>query len=230
MINKLDTVRKLLAKAERAATPQEAEAYSIKAQELMIRYSIDAAEIDATSERREAVTTRRIVLDGYALAKAQVLAAVARNLSCDIVVSTSRRPGGKTTRVAVVHGHPADLEAFDLLATSLLLQATTAGTAAHKLTPWVHGKTFRHNFLLGFAARVNQRMSAAREAAVSEVSTSTAVALVDRSAAVKAHVADTYGKLHKTSSTLTDGESYRAGDEAGRRARLSSPTELGGGR
>ena len=42
-IDKLDTVRKLLAKADGAATPAEAEVYTAKAIELMARHGIDEA-------------------------------------------------------------------------------------------------------------------------------------------------------------------------------------------
>lgn len=40
---KLEIIRKLLAKAERAATPAEADAYNEKAAELMARHGVDAA-------------------------------------------------------------------------------------------------------------------------------------------------------------------------------------------
>lgn len=46
--------------------------------------------------------------------------------------------------------------------------------------------------------------------------------MVDRAAAVRDHIAAEHGKLGKTRTSVTERDSYRAGDEAGRRARLSS--------
>lgn len=224
--SKLDVIRKLLAKAERAGTPEEAESYAAKAEELMVRYSIDAVEVAA--ERQEgfgAIGTRRITLDGYPLPKSHLLAAIARPLNCDVLIQSVS--GYRGVKVAIVYGHERDLEAFDVLATSLLLQAVTGATQAHKRTPWVNGRTFRHNFLLGFAGRVHERMQAAREEVVETVSTSTAVALVDRAAAVRNHIRSQHDRLGKSRSSITDRGSYLAGDEAGRRARLTTDTEVG---
>ena len=52
--DKLDTVRKLLAKAERAATAAEAEIYTAKAVELMARHGIDQALLAAAARPRRA--------------------------------------------------------------------------------------------------------------------------------------------------------------------------------
>lgn len=218
---KLDTIRKLLAKAERASTPEEAETFAAKAEELMARYSVDRATVAASEpQRADVLNTRTITLDGYPLAKAQILQAVAQNLDCVIVLTGLRSKPGR--KVARIHGHESNLEAFDVLATSLLLQATTAATAMHKRTPEVNGRTFRHNFLVGFAARVSHRMAKARRGAVAESAPGTALALVDRAAAVQEHVNSAYHKLGHTSPSVTHNGSYLAGDEAGKRADLSS--------
>lgn len=214
---KLDVIRKLLAKAERAATPEEAETYAAKAEELMVRYSIDPDQL--ATEDVGGVLLRTITLDGYPIAKAHLLAAIARPLNCDLVLQSKR--GSRGVKVALIYGHARDLEAFDVLATSLLLQAVSGATQAHKRQPWVNGRTFRHNFLLGFAQRVQARMMATREEVVETLSTSTAVALVDRSAAVRDHIAREHENMRASRPRMTHHESFRAGDEAARVARLS---------
>lgn len=225
---KLETVRKLLTKAERAATPEEAEAYAAKAEELMTRYSIDVAMLAATGDRRsDPIGFRQLTLDGYPIPKAMILQAIAVNMSCQVVITNFR---GKTgTKLATVYGHESDLEAFDLLATSLLLQATTAATATHRRAPQINGRTFRHNFLIGFAQRVHERMSAATEAAVAESDrpVGTELVLIDRKAAIEQHVASEHGKLKTSGTRVTHTRSYLAGDEAGKRADLSNRDRVG---
>ena len=74
-IDKLDTVRKLLAKADGAATPAEAEVYTAKAVELMARHGIDEALLGAAAPYRDEVATCRIpVADPYSAGKARLLA------------------------------------------------------------------------------------------------------------------------------------------------------------
>lgn len=223
---KLDTVRKLLAKAERAGTPEEAEAFAAKAEELMARYSIDAALAAQKPGRTESIASRRITLDGYPIPKATLLTAIATNLHCQVILTSTVSNGVK---IATIYGFESDLEAFDILATSLLLQATTAATATHKRAPYINGRTFRHNFLLGFAGRINERMSAARVSAAAEKgATSTALAVRDRTVAVKNHVAAEHGKLGKTKTRATHTRSYLAGDAAGKVADLGTRDRVGG--
>ena len=76
----LRRIRGLLAKAESTEFPDEAEALTAKAQELMTRHAVDAALLDGgpTSSGSAAVGTRRVhVQDPYVRAKMQLLAAVA---------------------------------------------------------------------------------------------------------------------------------------------------------
>lgn len=223
---KLDVVRKLLAKAERAGTPEEAEAFAAKAEELMARYSIDAAlAAQQPDGKPDPIGSRKITLDGYPIPKATLLTAIARNVNCDVVLTHTPNRGIK---IATIYGFESDLEAFDILATSLLLQATTAATATHKRVPSINGRTFRHNFLLGFAARINERMSAARVSAAAEKgATSTALAVRDRTVAVRNHIAAEHGKLGKTGTRATHTRSYLAGDAAGQQADLGTRDRVG---
>ena len=76
----LRRIRGLLAKAESTEFPDEAEALTGKAQELMTRHAVDAALLDAgsSSPGGPAVGARRVhVQDPYVRAKMQLLAAVA---------------------------------------------------------------------------------------------------------------------------------------------------------
>ncbi|MPZ94930.1 MAG: DUF2786 domain-containing protein [Propionibacteriales bacterium] len=120
---KLATVRALLAKAESTQYDAEAEALSAKAQELISRYALDRllqADSQPMSGDGDRVAARRIWLDApYLLAKAALVNEVAMANRCRSVVM--ERPGFCT-----VVGDPPDLEAIELLVTSLLAQGTAA--------------------------------------------------------------------------------------------------------
>ena len=165
----LGRIRALLAKAESTEFAQEAEALSGRAQELMAKYSIDHALLAAESGRAETPGGRRIAVDNpYEAAKATLLQIVAEANRCRVV--WSRELG-----LVTVIGFPADLDAVELLFTSLLVQANTAmlrtgGTrdGSGRSTT----RAFRQSFLLAYAVRIGERLSEAtdhaEQAAVAE--------------------------------------------------------------
>jgi hypothetical protein len=121
----LDRVRALLAKAEATDYPEEAEAYTAKAQELMTRHRIDHAVLAATAGGdRDRPAARRIAVDNpYEAAKTLLLQVVAEANTCRAVWM-------KRFGLTAVVGFAADLDATEVLFTSLLVQATRAMTAA----------------------------------------------------------------------------------------------------
>ncbi|GAA2763972.1 DUF2786 domain-containing protein [Streptomyces paradoxus] len=161
----LTRIRALLAKAEATGFPEEAEALSAKAQELMARHSVDEALLAARAPSPDAPGACRIGVEPpYEQAKAVLLDAVAGANHCRAVWN---EPLGFSTVV----GFEADLEAVELLYTSLLVQATTAMTRA-EATQRAGGrkrtKTFRQSFLAAYAHRVGTRLAAAAETQVTD--------------------------------------------------------------
>jgi hypothetical protein len=149
-------IRALLAKAESTDFAEEAEALSARAQELMAKYSIDHALLAAESGREKAPGGRRIAVDNpYEAPKASLLQTVAQANRCRIV--WSRELG-----LVTVIGFPADLDAVELLFTSLLVQANTAmlRTGA-KRDAYGRSRTraFRQSFLVSYAIRIGERLS-----------------------------------------------------------------------
>jgi hypothetical protein len=154
----LHRVRALLAKAEATAFPAEAETYSAKAQELIARYSI----ADAVAARTAEVVpyARRIGVDHpYESEKAALLDAVARANRCHTVWSPE-------LGFSTVFGFDADIDAVELLYTSLLVQGDRAMARSEPRSGKARLKTFRRSFLVAYAARVGERLSAATTAAV----------------------------------------------------------------
>ncbi|MFF3910934.1 DUF2786 domain-containing protein [Streptomyces sp. NPDC001848] len=162
----LTRIRALLAKAEATGYPEEAEALSAKAQELMARHSIDEALLAARTHTGDAPGACRIGVDPpYETAKAVLLDAVAAANRCRAVWHDA-------LGFSTVIGFEADLEAVELLYTSLLVQAGTAMTkaeAAQRKGGRKRTKTFRQSFLAAYAHRIGDRLRAAAEGAEGEV-------------------------------------------------------------
>ncbi len=156
----LTRVRALLAKAEATGFPEEAEALTAKAQELMARHSIDEALLAdrASHTAKDAPGACRIGVEPpYEQAKAVLLDAVARANHC-------RAVWNEPFCFSTVVGFEADLEAVELLHTSLLVQAQTAMTkaeAAQRRAGRRRTKTFRQSFLAAYAHRIGTRLTAA---------------------------------------------------------------------
>lgn len=154
----LDRVRALLAKAESTSFSEEAEAYTAKAQELMARHSIDYALLSVTTGSNDQPTGRRISIDNpYEAPKALLLDVVARANRCQAIWASEF---GFATSL----GYPADLDAVELLFTSLLVQATTAVVQEGKHRD-AYGRSstrsFRQSFLTAYAQRIGERLATA---------------------------------------------------------------------
>lgn len=236
----LGRVRALLAKAESTPYPEEAEALTAKAQELMARHSIDAAlaATGADPSRRGGDPERRRVAvpNPYVTAKVHLLSVVARANRCEAVWM-------KDEQVVFLFGYPVDLEAVELLFTSLLLQATSAALAAgSQVDAWGRSRTrsFRSSFLVSFAARIGERLAEAAQHAVDEAVAEggdTGVGaggllpvLADRADAVRAARDEAFPRVKRTTTRVTNGAGWQAGRDAAERASLTGQTQVGGRR
>jgi hypothetical protein len=186
----LSRIRALLAKAEATGFPEEAEALSAKAQELMARHSIDEALLAARTHAKDAPGACRIGVEPpYETAKAVLLDAVADTNRCRAVWNES-------LGFSTVVGFEPDLEAVELLYTSLLVQATAAMTkaeAAQRAGGRKRTKSFRQSFLAAYAHRIGDRLATAAEGAEGEAASQAPVAellpvLAARDVAVNDHM------------------------------------------
>ena len=238
-IDKLETVRKLLAKADGAATPAEAEVYTAKAVELMARHGIDEALLGAVAPHRDEVATCRIpVADPYSAGKARLLAWTASALRCRAVLHEAA--GGRVAAVTVL-GFASDRARVELLYTSLLLQASSQ--LARQRPAWAGESVaaYRRSWLHGFAVRVHQRLveaearaaeSAARASPSSGPSAGPSVALVlaDRRARVDRAYAEAFPQIGRARHARLSGSGYAAGTQAGARADLGGRPVAAAGR
>jgi Protein of unknown function (DUF2786) len=219
----LDRVRKLLTKAEDdGCTPEEAEALTAKAAELMARYGIDRALLGALHPETDRPADRVFDLDNpWAAVKAHLLSGLATALRCQCILLTRREPGSRVH----VFGYLSDLERVDILFTSLLVQMARA--LALQPVPARGGtKAWRRSWMLGFSSAVVARVRAAEEAAVASASASSgpdagrpsaALVLADRAVTVRRQAEQAYPRTRKTRVTYT-GNGYADGYREGQKA------------
>ncbi|GAB3710294.1 DUF2786 domain-containing protein [Nocardiopsis nanhaiensis] len=226
--NRLQRVRALLAKAESTEFPQEAEALTARAQEMMARHSIDLALVAADPDEPEAAAARRLPVDSpYDEHRAVLLNEVAEANHC-------RAVWHRELGLSTVMGFPGDVEAVDLLYTSLLVQADAAmrvsGSARDRSGRGAK-KTFRSSFMSAFAVRVGERLTESarttEEAVAAETGTDLVPVFAARERAVEAAVGEAFGAL--TTSRVrgpSNAEGWYEGRAAADAASLGARTRL----
>jgi hypothetical protein len=221
----LTRIRGLLAKAEATGFPEEAEALSAKAQELMARHSVDeallSAEPHAPGAAADAPGACRIGVEPpYEQAKAVLLDAVAAANHC-------RAVWNEPFCFSTVVGFEPDLEAVELLYTSLLVQAQSAMTkaeAAQRAGGRKRTKTFRQSFLAAYAHRVGIRL---REAAATPVSENLLPVLTSREVAVTDRLDSMFPETTTTRLRgVSDEVGWTEGAQAADRAQVRSRRPL----
>ena len=223
----LGRVRALLAKAESTDFPEEAEALSARAQELMARHSIDDALLAAETGDTGGPGGRRIAVDSpYESRKAVLLTVVADANRCRAV--WHRELGFST-----VVGYPADLAAVEMLFTSLLVQATAAMVQAgprRDARGRSRTRSFRHAFLNAYAARIGERLREAAGRAAADAGGNVLVpVLAARDQAVEREVGAMFPNLARgRAGSVSNYEGWVAGRLAADLASLDGRHEVTG--
>lgn len=230
--DRLDRVRKLLAKAEGASTEAEAEIYNAKARELITRHGLDEALAYAAGKTRDTIGRKTITIDDpYSKAKANLLGWIMSAFGGRWVY---KGRGQKIYEVTLL-GFESDIERAELLYTSLLLQATrqlvhVQATEDDKFDAWISGRdkpnlrSIRRSWMFSFANTVAARLRAAQAQQVVEHeeqsgTTGTALVLADRKTQVDAYHAEHFSHLGKAKTVRYSSNSgVSRGAEAGRRA------------
>ena len=238
----LARIAALLRQAEGTDNPHEADAFMAAAQRLATATSIDLAVARSNAATRTPVQTpvQRTITIGAAGARGLrtyvqlfVVIASANDVKCDVASNST---------FVYAYGFAEDIDASHALYASLVMQMVKSseayiGSGAHRPTPTI---TARLNFQLAFGARVGERLSEAREQTRREAAKDrkrppgTAIALRDKDIELKdfyRQASQARGTWRATSATAGYSSSARrAGDRAGRRARLGTSPELAGAR
>jgi hypothetical protein len=222
----LGRIRALLAKAESTDFPEEAEALSSKAQELMARYSLDRTLVETSGGGPPAGAqplARRIWLDApYVSAKSHLISVVATANRCTTVFAPEL---GFTT----VLGDEVDLRMVELLATSLLLQANRAMLRAGRHTDGFgqsRTRSFRQSFLISYATRIGERLRDATAATEREADAAAdgrlLPALAKRGEQVEALVHEIFPRLVQREVRVSNRQGWAAGRTAADLANLDA--------
>ena len=238
----LARIAALLRQAEGTDNAHEADAFMSAAQRLATAASIDLAVARSHSSNRSAAQTptQRTITIGTAGSKGLrtyvqlfVVIAAANDVRCDVASNST---------FVYAYGFAEDIETTHALYASLVLQMVRASesyicSGAHRPTPTI---TARINFQLAFGARIGKRLVEAREQAQREAThgrdsqPGTAIALRDKDIELKDFYRETSqarGTWRASSATAGySSAARRAGDKAGRSARLGNSTELAGAR
>jgi Protein of unknown function (DUF2786) len=222
----LARVRKLLAKAEDAGvTPEEAQALTAKAAELMAKYGIDRALLAARRPETDRPADRVIDVDNpWARVQAHLLCGLASALRCQCVILPRSGPGSRIH----VFGYASDIERTDVLYTSLLVQMWQ-GLAVAQMPSWTRSsRAWRRSWLLGFATAVVTRVRAAEDKAVGQATapaaqpgSSAALVLADRALVIRHNIQQAYPVTRKSHVTYS-GNGYGAGYTQGQRADIGT--------
>lgn len=196
----LDKVRKLLAKAEATDNPNEAEAFSAKAAELIAAHRISPERLRRRGPGDE-LAIRAVVIGrgAYVRARLALLGAVAGAHDCEVVFES-----GPHGAVALVAGFGDDLDMTLVLYESLHLQAAGQLATIRRSTA-AATQRWRRSFLFGFASRVGDLLGTAKrhadaDAQVNGPSGSLLPDLPGRADQVRQFAARSFGRVVKASA------------------------------
>ena len=232
----LSRIAGLLRQAEGTDNQHEAEAFMAAAQRLATQASIDLAVARAHTPAgaRASGPTHRVIPIGeagkrglrtYVLLFAQI--AHANGVRCDVASNSTS---------VYAYGFESDVDAVQALYSSLVVQMVRSSDHYIKSGAYrsagVAGVTARLNFQTAFAQRIGQRLAETQQAAEAEIVAAsepgTALALRNKDLELTSY----YRQQSKARGRWRGGQSEysesarRAGDRAGRNARLGGEREL----
>src|ERR1700739_2322911 len=238
----LARIAALLRQAEGTDNAHEAEAFMAAHERRATATSIDLAVARSHADKRTPAQrpTQRTITIGSAGTRGLrtyvqlfVVIAAANDVRCDVATNST---------FVYAYGFTEDIDASHALYASLVVQMVRASdsylaSGAHRPTPTI---TARLNFQLAFGSRVGQRLAEAREETRREATKDrrrppgTAIALRDKDVELRDHYRSA-SKARGTwqasrASAAYSSAARRAGDRAGKRARLGTGPELSGAR
>jgi len=189
----IDKIALLLAKAERAATKEEARAYNDKAEELILRHGIEEAAVQAKmrgdAKPADPMGYKIIKITGtYNRAELSIAHSVASGLGT--VTAMQNISGGVSSCLLYLFGYESDREACEFLWRSLKRQAMTevnrwAATNAEFKALRPHEKVREKiTFMESFGFEVERRLREIRNQVVKDMekegTVGAEVALIDK--------------------------------------------------
>lgn len=234
--SKLETVRRLLAKAE-STTPEEAEALTEAAMKLMARHGIDDAMLAALAAEDRSAPKEEFVRESYffpsTYAKGLTQMALRVTLALKTVkmfVNVDAWQDGKKGERIWVFGYASDVERAVMLIASLHQQADAAQRAWWRTAPerewmsrqdaWKERRAFYVYFGTGVEEKLREIYREAEAETTASSGTSTELVLRDRAAEVESEYKARFALKKGRGMAGGWGTSAAAGREAGRNANV----------
>lgn len=238
----LDKVEKLLAKANRAGTPEEAEAFYTKAQELMVRWSIDEAMLQKAGKSQDELVTEHVEMkrSGLFNTYVELWSAIAR--ANDVKILVYKLGDWRIPGVDLI-GWKSDIDKVKMLYASFMIQSQRERNNSipdymRQGERWSNSAEvarWRKSFQVGYARRIGRRLREAKARTQTEVVTTSKassgmeLAIKDRSAAVTDYFDSIPKGKGRSSRMKLDYEAMGSGASAADRADLGH-TRMGGQR
>lgn len=237
----IDKIRKLMAKAEGTTNEHEADAFMAKAQEWMIKFAIDEAELAASGKKpSEEIITRNIEIRQN-LPRTKPLRYFLNTLAQAMNCRMWYVPGTKNNTIA---GHESDVDFVEILFYSVQMQQHRAMKREFKIAKAEYEakglrfrpSVWRRNFIEGYLHRVGTRITLRYREIEQTYGGGAALALRDKSLVVKSWVDENFNIKEAPKEREKAYEPYAqragriAGDQAdisGGRGHLSETKQLG---
>lgn len=231
-------VAALLAKAERASTPEEAEAFFSKAQDIMQRKGIEEARVWAARKgtsadkiSREAVVLKR---SGYFNSMSELWIQVSEANGVRVLRRTQKDWG--TGAGVLLVGWQSDIERVKVMVASMMIQCVTEARRGLPEEYKEMGATeigkWRVAFRMAYARRIGYRLREqirlTRVEVEKESGSDFLPALRDRGQAVDDFFSRQPSKKARASNKSYNADGYQSGHEAANRADLGN-TRVGNG-
>lgn len=194
----LDRVRKLLDKANSTLSEQEAMTFNQKAEELLIKWKIDQAELDSHKSKEnqeEVIIQDLVVLDQSKISSAIGILSgvVANHYGATVYIVKGIKPGTRTVKIQTMKivGFESDIESTKLMFNSLRIQALKFLKEAKKNEinyPYYSNadqNSWDRSYVVGFARRVNERFAESKKVHYEAMQSSTALVIQSREDRVK---------------------------------------------
>lgn len=230
-------IEALLRKAEGTDNPHEAETYTAKAEELMIRHGIEASMLGSKDGQQTNVVSTIEVEFTSAYKSAELLGAYAVVKALGLHAYRSKRA---KSEVLIVVGYTENIAQAKTLIVSLTLQCVTARRAWWKTQRGIQRTgsqrfTADRSFITNFGAGAAERIAASRQretvAWESEHGEGTLVVVQKKEASdIAAFMSNMRLRSSSSRGARADGSAGSAGRVAGQRAGSSQRASVSGGR
>lgn len=223
----------LLAKAESTTNEHERDAFNKKAEELMLRYGIEQAELESVGKvRPEEITQETIV---FTTPFHAIVGSFVNGITTSLgSLSVLQSRGAKQRQIVIwIIGHKTDVEHAVILVNSLWSQANLAvsawakGPAKQDLMYQISDSQgrwrARREFVRAFGHTVYQRIAAERQVQEQSASTGASLVLVSKQERVDDWMHKHHNVREARHSSLMGGQSgYSAGVQAGQQADIGT--------